>query len=308
MKKLLLFVLLMLGAFVAPASAQQALIVSSCGTLPAGVVYAVSTYGYVTMDTAGKLCDGATGGGGGSVTQGTTPWIVDANLGSNLLNAINGGTGSTGATVPGSAIYAGVNVGGNLTGLAPGTAGAASSQVFSVQGIASMTPLLMNPGTAANWGVGATGSAVPANAGLTGCLAANTEQAAGSNGNLQSVVCGLGGKLVSLPYSVKEMTIQGTGNGTTTGAITVLAANASFKTYVTDLECGRDDTGTTAIDITLNDAKSSVFVIPNNGGGGGNNLHFSTPLVTSAINTALTVTPSSGVTTLRCSAQGYYAN
>lgn len=44
-----------------------------------------------------------------------------------------------------------------------GTAGTASTDVLSVQGIASMTPLLVNPGTAANWGVGATGAVVPAN-------------------------------------------------------------------------------------------------------------------------------------------------
>ena len=31
-----------------------------------------------------------------------------------------------------------------------------------------MTPLLNNPGTAANWAIGATGSAVPANAHLSG--------------------------------------------------------------------------------------------------------------------------------------------
>lgn len=35
-----------------------------------------------------------------------------------------------------------------------GTAGSAATGVLSVQGIASMTPLLANPGTAANWGVG----------------------------------------------------------------------------------------------------------------------------------------------------------
>jgi hypothetical protein len=37
-----------------------------------------------------------------------------------------------------------------------GTAGAASTDVLTVQGIASMTPFLANPGTAANWGVGSS--------------------------------------------------------------------------------------------------------------------------------------------------------
>ena len=44
-----------------------------------------------------------------------------------------------------------------------GTAGTAATNPITVQGIASMTPLLVNPGTSASWGVSATGSAVPAN-------------------------------------------------------------------------------------------------------------------------------------------------
>lgn len=54
-----------------------------------------------------------------------------------------------------------------------GTAGTAATNVLTVQGIASMTPFLSNPGTAANWGVGATGSAVPANSVYNGVLDAS---------------------------------------------------------------------------------------------------------------------------------------
>lgn len=79
MNKILLFALAALGALVAPASAQQAssaFIVATCGTLPAGVVYAAGQFGIITMDTTGQLCDGSSGGGGGglSVTDRTT-WI-----------------------------------------------------------------------------------------------------------------------------------------------------------------------------------------------------------------------------------------
>lgn len=42
-----------------------------------------------------------------------------------------------------------------------GTAGSADAQVRSVQGIASMTPLLVNPGTASNFGITNFGSAFP---------------------------------------------------------------------------------------------------------------------------------------------------
>lgn len=55
-----------------------------------------------TVDVNGVLCTSAGGGGGGSVTQGTTPWIVAGQ----------------------------------------GTAGTAAAGVVTVQGIASMTPLL----------------------------------------------------------------------------------------------------------------------------------------------------------------------
>lgn len=53
--------------------------------------------------------------------------------------------------------------GGHLIVEGSGTAGTASGGVFSIQGVGSMTPLLANPGTAANWSIGATGAAPPAN-------------------------------------------------------------------------------------------------------------------------------------------------
>ena len=69
----------------------------------------------------------------------------------------------------------------NATVVGAGTVGTPSAQVVSVQGAASMTPILTNPGTAANWSVGATGSAVPANANYPG---------ANGSGNLTGeIVC-----------------------------------------------------------------------------------------------------------------------
>lgn len=84
MKSFLLFVWLALAViFGTPANAQQpdqAFIVASCGSLPAGVTYAASTYGILTMDTTGKLCTGGSGGGGGgAVTLPTTPTIANGN-------------------------------------------------------------------------------------------------------------------------------------------------------------------------------------------------------------------------------------
>jgi hypothetical protein len=83
MKKFLIALLAfgIIGSVTAPANAQQpqALIVSACGTPP--VSYVAGTYGILTMDTTGKLCDSGSGGGGGTVTAnqgtaGSSAWLV----------------------------------------------------------------------------------------------------------------------------------------------------------------------------------------------------------------------------------------
>ena len=51
-----------------------------------------------------------------------------------------------------------------------GSAGTPAGSVLTVQGVGSMTPFLSNPGTPANWGIGATGAAVPANASYMGII------------------------------------------------------------------------------------------------------------------------------------------
>lgn len=65
---------------------------------------------WLRCDNSGALITSSGGGGSTSVTQGTTPWVVGGN----------------------------------------GTAGTAASGVLSVQGIASMTPVQVSQGTAAN--------------------------------------------------------------------------------------------------------------------------------------------------------------
>lgn len=79
MKKLLLAALLVSGAFIAPANAQnqpQALIVATCGTPP--VSYVAGTYGILTMDTTGKICDSGGGGGGGGTQNVNITQILGA--------------------------------------------------------------------------------------------------------------------------------------------------------------------------------------------------------------------------------------
>lgn len=191
----------------------------------------------------------------------------DANSAINLAQ-VNGTTVLAGAGAVGTGSQR-VAVGQDTTtiaGSAPGTAGAASANVLTIQGVASMTPILANPGTAANWGVGATGSAVPANASYMAGLANSSEPAKATTGNLTGALLDLAGKVATSPYAVRESMVRGSASATGTGATTLIAAGGSnVKTYVTDVECGRNDAGTTAIFVTLSDAASTILVLPNNG-------------------------------------------
>lgn len=218
-----------------------------------------------------------------------------------------------------------------IAGSAPGTAGTPSTNAVTVQGISGGTNINVNIAASAltnqsfnlnqvggnavvtggvNGSVGeggptAVGSAFAANPLPGGGLASSTEPAAATTGHPVAALFDLAGKEVTSPYANRELYLRGTATTTGTGATTLIAAQgASVKIYVTGLECGRTDTGATALTVTLNDSASSVFVVPNNGGGGGNNISFAAPLAL-AVNTALTFTSGAGVTSLICSAQGY---
>jgi hypothetical protein len=136
--------------------------------------------------------------------------------------------------------------------------------------------------------------------------ALSAEPTAYTTGNLEPPMLDLVGKTVTSPYANRENMLRGSASETGTSAGTILPASgsASLKEYMTDIECGRTDAGTTAIYVTLNDTSSTVIVLPNSGGGGANSKTFNTPLVFAA-NTAATFTASSGVSTVYCSAQGF---
>lgn len=94
--------------------------------------------------------------------------IVDGAAAANKLTITAGGAAKvdgSAVTQPVSASALPLPAGASTAAKQPalGTAGTASTDVLTVQGIASMTPLLANPGTAANWGVGAFASAMVAN-------------------------------------------------------------------------------------------------------------------------------------------------
>jgi hypothetical protein len=103
------------------------------------------------------------------------PKVINANIVANTatnqsinLAQVNGVTvlTGTGAQGTGSQRVTVATDTATIAGSAPGTAGTASANVLSVQGIASMTPLLANPGTASNWGVQTQGSTTSGQSGL----------------------------------------------------------------------------------------------------------------------------------------------
>jgi hypothetical protein len=195
-----------------------------------------------------------------------------------------------------------------IAGSAPGTAGSASANVISVQGIASMTPFLANPGTAANWGVGATGSAVPANAIYNGVNAVSSEPAKATTGNLTGVYADLSGKVVTSPFANREnglsCAVTLTASTSATTCTGMGAQGANVKIYITDLTCTRSDAGTTSATMTLDDAATTIIDMPNNGGGGGFSHTYNVPLVVAA-NTAFTVQSGTSLSSVHCSASGF---
>lgn len=262
-----------------PAYAQgatQATVVGTCGTAS----YTAGTNKNITQDTTGVTCTSSSGGGGGNVT-------IVAPLGTQNI------AGSVATTI------------GNGTDVVEGQqADAASCPSASSKTIAGCMAQLHLDATA---GVAAPASTFPSSAIGTGCRAATTNPTAVTDGQLAANMCSKTGKTVVDIFAPSDLRVSGTTTSTNTAAHTIIAAGAgSLKNYITDVQCGRTDAGTSPIVVTFSDAQSSIMIIPDAGNGGGNNFHLSSPLVTAAA-TAFTMTSGTGVTTLYCNAQGYQA-
>jgi len=150
----------------------------------------------------------------GALTANQTINVAQVNGVTTLANAGAVGTGSQRVAVGQDAT--------TIAGSAPGTAGSASANVISVQGIASMTPLLVNPGTAANFGVGTIAASVPGNAVYVGLNVAGNLRGqtgvspTGSVYAAQNDITSLNGVALGSPSNY----------GTGPGAVAVLGVNA----------------------------------------------------------------------------------
>ena len=236
-----------------------------------------------------------------------------------LSETISGGTGGGGGGAITSADGAIVNLGSStdtsssntLLGLMKLLNSTASGPIPAQAGWSSGTASVNIGGVS---GVGPTKSAIVENPLLLGARVATAEPSTyGTDGQKIEVMATKSGKLVNMPYAIPELRWAATGS-TTAGTATTFtgASNSTLKTYITAIQCGRSDAGTTPITVAINDAAGTpvlltTLVLPNSGGGGGNNVSFPSPLVASATNPGITFTASSAVATLYCSAQGYFA-
>jgi len=212
-------------------------------TMLAGAIYNSSPPGPTTgqtlplqVDSAGNLnvnIKAGAGSGGTALADGAT--FTEATTSFTPVGGeyVSGG-GANCTTGKGCTVQmtvdrmAYVNIG-KIGGAATGTAGSAGTGVVTVQGIASMTPVLTNPGTAATWGlVAVAGAAAPTN-GLVGGAVYNaspitvtTTQAAA----LQSDVNGY------LNVDVKTATglAQGSTTSGQTGSLVMGAASTNAPT------------------------------------------------------------------------------
>jgi hypothetical protein len=273
-----------------------------CAVTTGAPTYTTAQTDPLSCDTSGNLRTTATIAANSSVNV--------AQFGGN--NVVTG-TGASGSGIPrvtlsndsSLAANQSVNlaqVAGATTAVGHGTAAGALRVELPTDGTGLV---LANPGTAANWGVGATGAAVPANGPYVAGQARSSEPTSATNGNLTGASVDLVGKQITSPYANRENYVRGSASSTSNTAVTIIAsAGGSLKNYITDVECGRSDAGTAAIIVTFNDSASTILVLPNSGGGGGNNKTFNVPLATAAA-TAFQFTPGTSTTTVYCSAQGY---
>lgn len=258
---------------------------------PAGGTYNTS----ITNCTSGDAC----------AFQLTIDRMLYVNIGKVNGVAVLAGTGAVGTGAQRVAVGTDTAT---IAGSAPGTAGSASANVLSVQGVASMTPLLTNPGTAANWGVGATGSAVPANGIYGGAQARSSEITAATNGNLVGVVTDLVGKQIVLPYANPENFVSGVTAAMTgtTSTSTVAAPAAGLRNYLTTVHCYNTH-ATVSTDILVQDgsAGTTLFRLPAAAVYGGAVIPFPTPLRQPTTATAIfTQNVTTGANTF-CSIAGY---
>lgn len=162
-----------------------------------------------------------------------------------------------------------------------------------------------NQGAIALWGHGATGAAVPANAGYNGAQARSSEITALTNGQLAGLVADLVGKLIVLPYANPENFVNGTTAAITdtTSTSTIAAQGAGIRTYVTQITVTNSH-ATVGTFVKILDGASIIHEGYAAAAGGGYTATFPTPLRGTA-NTAINTQPVTTGANVIASVSGY---
>ena len=212
-----------------------------------------------------------------------------------------------------------------------GTAGSAATGVVTVQGITSMTPLLVTPaansavnlaqyggnnvisagtnGALAIGGTVATNTAITANPLNLGAQAVSSENSAVTTARQVQLVADLVGKLIVLPYANPENFVSGAITSAMTGttSTSLIAAPASgLRNYITQITVSNSH-ATVGTDVIIQDgnAGTTLYTIPAAAVYGGAVVTFPTPLRQPTTATAIYCANVTTGASTKVSASGY---
>lgn len=243
-------------------------------------VYAVKTDGSGHFGGIFSLCDGTALASCVTVTGGSLSATISAALpaGTNVIGHAIIDTGSTTAVTQATAASLNATVVGTGTFAVQATLQASSATAIGT----------VNPTTAANWGIGATGSAVPANAIFSG----------GTDGtNLRGFLVDSTGRANIIGTGPASTAMQsgatGNGNGST---LTV----TGYATALVNVSCSVACSGGTTINFEGTDSTGTFFSVAGYPIGGGSSS-------TTATTTGQFLVPVTSLTTLRARISAYSA-
>lgn len=219
----------------------------------------------------------------------------------------------------------------NAAVVGTGTAGSAAGGVLTIQGVASMTKLLVTPdansavnmaqvggtntvtagvaGTQAVGGNVATNVAIGTNPVNLGAQAVSSENTAVTATRMAQLVTDLVGKLIVLPYANPENFVSGAITSAMTGttSTSLIAAPASgLRNYITQITVSNAH-ATVGTDVVIQDGSggTTLYTIPAAAAYGGATLTFPTPLRQPTTATAIYVANVTTGASVKASASGY---
>lgn len=223
-----------------------------------------------------------------------TPVQVSQATAANL-NATVVGTGTFAVQAAQSGVWNVTNISGTVslpTGAATaakqpalGTAGTASSDVITVQGIASMTPILVTAQASTNTqevvGDAAHGAVVAGNPLLQGLEGRSSDGTAVDSGDVVRGLASLLGKQVTLPHSLPgagwDYASAAGGVTNTADVVAKTAAGVGSRNYVTSVQVVNGH-ATVSTEVVIKSAATIIWRGWAQAAGGGVSINFSKPL------------------------------